>query len=159
MDLQAAADLNISDEKKKELGRVSRRVDNRVFFKLDAYGYLPRARFHLWLLDVDSHEIQQLTDSEIHDEKRPVWSPDGQFIAFFSNRTEQPDLSPGKTDLFLFNLEKQSFEKLETPEGDKRDASFSPDGRKIAYLGQKGLKADYKNIELWVLDLDQERTQ
>ena len=31
--------------------------------------------------------------------------------------------------------------------------SFSPDGEKIAYLGYDGLDADWKNNNLWIVDL------
>lgn len=143
------------DEKKKELGRIARRVKDRVFFKLDAYGYLPQARYHLWTVAIHSQAVNQLTDSEIHDETGATWSPDGGRIAFFSNRTEQPDLNPGKVDLFLYDLEKGSINLVETPEGPKANASFSPDGKQIAYFGHEGLKAGYKNDELWVVDFDQ----
>lgn len=143
------------DEKKKDLGRVSRRIDNRLFYKLDAYGYLPKARYHLWTVDINSQELKQLTDSEIHDETGAVWSPDGEKIAFFSNRSEQPDLEPDKIDLFLYDLNTGEFSRVETPDGSKFRASFSPDGQRLAYFYRPGLKADYKNIELWVVDLDQ----
>ena len=144
------------DEKKKELGRVARRVENRVFFKLDAYGYLPEAHYHLWTVDINTQDTKQLTDSEIHDEAGAVWSPDGGRITFFSNRTEQPDLNPDKIDLFMFDLKAGNFNRLDTPDGPKWKASFSPDGNKIAYFGHKGLKAGYKNDELWVVDLEQD---
>lgn len=143
----------LEDEKKKDLGRVYRRITDRVFYKLDAYGYLPKSRYHLWTLDIESKELHQLTDSEIHNETGPSWSPDGKFIAFFSNQTDQPDLNPGKTDLFLYDLDKKSSTKIETLEGYKFHAKFSPNGEKIAYLGQEGLKKDYKNTELFVVDL------
>ncbi len=143
------------DEKKKALGRVARRIENRVFFKLDAYGYLPKARYHLWTVSIDTHETTQLTASEIYNETGPVFAPDGNRIAFFSNRTEQPDLNPDKTDLYLFDVEAGTFDLVETPEGPKSNACFSPDGKKIAYFGHEGLKAGYKNDELWVVDLTQ----
>ena len=143
----------LENKEKKELGRVARRVTNRVFFKLDAYGYLPSARYHLWTVDIETKETVQLTDSPIHDESGPVWSTDGKKIAFFSNRTNQPDLNPGKTDLFLYELEKSQFEKVPTWEGPKGKASFSPDGTRIAFLGHEGTKAGYKNDELWVVEL------
>jgi len=143
-----------SDEKKKELGRVSRRVDQRVFFKLDAYGYLPKAHYHLWTVNTTTGETQQLTDSDMFDETGPVWSPDGRFIAFFSNRSDHPDLAPDKVDLFLWDIDKGEINQQNTPEGPKSNASFSPDGRKIAYFGHEGLNLDYKNTELWIVDLE-----
>ena len=142
------------DEKKKKLGRTARRIENRVFFKLDAYGYLPKNRYHLWIVDLEEKTPKQITDSEIHDETGPVWSPDGNRIGFFSNRTDQPDLNPNKVDLFIYDLETGEILKVRTPEGPKGDASFSRDGQMIAYLGYEGLKVGYKNTELWVVDLD-----
>jgi len=148
-------DINAQeDNKKKELGRVSRRITERVFFKLDGYGYLPKAHFHIWSVDIQTKELQQLTKSDIHDETSPVWSPDGKTIAFFSNRTDKPDLNPGKIDLFLYDVEEGKFDLLETPAGPKGNASFSPDGKKIAYFGHEGLIERYKNTEVWVIDLE-----
>ncbi len=50
------------DEHKKELGIVSRRI-NRVFFKLDGYGYLPRERWHIWIVEANSGRSRQVTDN------------------------------------------------------------------------------------------------
>lgn len=141
------------DDKKKELGRVSRRVTERVFFKFDAYGYLPADRFHLWRVNVETKETKQITQSENHAEKNPVWAPDGKSIAYVFNATEDPDLTPGHDDIFLLDLESGESRKLETPVGPKGHLSFSPDGQKLAYLGHVDPKADYKNTELWLVDL------
>jgi dipeptidyl aminopeptidase/acylaminoacyl peptidase len=143
----------MEDKEKKELGRVARRITNRVFFKLDAYGYLPKERYNLFLVDINSKDLTQLTESDIYDEVDPVWSPNGQSIAFFSNRTEQPDLNPNKIDLFVYDLAEERVDLISTPDGPKHHASFSPDGYKIAYIGYEGIKTGYKNDELWVVEL------
>ncbi len=141
------------DQKKKELGRVARRIDHRVFFKLDGYGYLPDAHFHLWTVNIETKKTQQITPTTNFDENGPAWSPDGHQIAFLSNRTENPDLNPQKTDIYLLNLESEKFDVIPTPEGPKGSLSFSPDGKHLAYIGHEGVKAGYKNGELWLIDL------
>ena len=154
--VQDPEDVEIKkDEKKKDLGRVARRVENRVFFKLDGYGYLPEGRTHLWLVDITTGDVQQITDSDLHDETGATWSPDGKRIAFFSNRADNPDLNPDKVDLFLYDVVTGMIDCLKTPEGPKYKASFSPDGSQIAYFGHEGLKAGYKNDELWVVGINQ----
>lgn len=148
-------DIEVQEDKKnKNLGRAARIITDRVFFKLDAYGYLPKARFHLWIVDLQTKAVRQITHSDNHDETSPIWSPNGNTIAFLSNRTDNPDLNPGKIDLFLYNIKDEDISLIKTPAGPKSKASFSPEGNKIAYLGHEGLIERYKNTELWVVDVD-----
>lgn len=140
------------DERKKELGVVSRHID-RVFYKLDGEGYLPKERWHIWTIDADSGEPTQLTEGDIYDELDPRWSPDGERIIFHSNHAEDPDLDPDAVDLFIIPAEGGEMEKLETPFGPKADPVFSPDGQWVAYLGREGRGDWWKNTSLWVVPL------
>jgi dipeptidyl aminopeptidase/acylaminoacyl peptidase len=141
------------DEQKKKLGVVNRHYD-RLFFKLDGYGYLPHERAHIWLVDARSGRSKQLTDSTVYDEHSPTWSPDGKWIAFVSNRTESPDLNPDRDDLYVMSAAGGDIRKLDTPVGGKTLPSFSPDGKSIAYLGVEGEGLSYKNLSLWVIPAD-----
>ena len=78
------------DEQKKKLGVVSRHYD-RLFFKLDGFGYLPKERQHLWVVDIASGEMRQITEHALYDEGDPTWTPDGQSIVLISNRAADPD--------------------------------------------------------------------
>lgn len=143
------------DEQKKKLGVVARHYATRTFFKLDGSGYLPETeRWHLWLVDAAGGEATQLTQGDIHDEHSPVWSPDGDQIAFVSNRTDQPDLDPDQDDIFLIPAEGGEMRRLETPAGPKGWPSFSPDGRFLAYLGSEGKGKWWQNTSLWIAPLD-----
>jgi dipeptidyl aminopeptidase/acylaminoacyl peptidase len=142
-----------SDEQKKKLGVVSRHYD-RLFYKLDGYGYLPHERTHIWVVDAANGKARQLTESEIYDEVHPTWSPDGKWIAFVSNRSENPDLTPERSDLFIMPRSGGEFKKIETPVGDKYLPSFSPDGKWLAYLGVEGEGVSYKNASLWLVPTD-----
>jgi dipeptidyl aminopeptidase/acylaminoacyl peptidase len=144
------------DEQKKKLGVVER-VYNRIFYKLDGYGYLPHERTHLWLIDARTGKAKQLTDHPVWDESFPAFSPDGQWIAFTSNHSPDPDLEE-TDDLFLMPVAGEvtspgSVRRLKTPEGSKWMPSFSPDGKWLAYYGVEGKNYgySYKNIGLWVI--------
>lgn len=141
------------DEQKKKLGVVSRRYD-RVFFKLDGVGYLPLERTHIWVVDVSTGKSRQLTDHAVYDELFPAWSPDGRWIAFTSNRSENPDFNPDLVDLYVMPAAGGEFRKIETPVGEKIHPSFSPDGKWLAYYGTEGLGKGYQNQGLWVVPLD-----
>ncbi len=141
------------DEEKRKLGVVARHYD-RVFFKADGAGFLPRERWHLWLIDAESGAATQLTDHPIYDEGAPAWSPDGQWLAFFSNRSENPDLERAAIDLWLIPAQGGELRKIATPIGQKHTPRFSPDGQWIAYIGREGKSDWWKNEHLWVVPAD-----
>lgn len=142
------------DEHKKKLGVAARHYD-RVYYKLDDDGYLPQERWHLWIVEVETGTARQLTDHPVFDENDPAWSPDGEWIAFTSNRSPSPDLDPDAIDLFILPAGGGNLQKIETPFGEKSQPSFSPDGRWIAYYGKLDRGYWYKNIDLWVVPADQ----
>jgi dipeptidyl aminopeptidase/acylaminoacyl peptidase len=141
------------DEQKKKLGVVFRHYD-RVFYKLDGSGYRSKERDHIWIVDANTGEGTQLTDHPVFDENNPTWSPDGQQIAFVSNREEEPDFFPDRSNLYVMPASGGDFRKIETPIGNKGLPSFSPDGKWIAYIGAEGENQSYKNDNLWVVPAD-----
>ena len=141
------------DEQKKKLGVVARHY-TRLFYKMDGYGYLPHERTHIWLVDARTGKGKQLTDSAVHDETSPTFSPDGKRIAFISNRSDDPDAHPEHDDLFVMPASGGEAKKIKTPIGMKSNLSFSPDGKWLAYLGAEGEHLDYQNTSLWVVPVD-----
>ncbi len=144
------------DEQKKKLGVVSRHYQ-RIFYKLDGYGYLPHERRHIWLVDARSGKTKQMTDHPIYDELTPAWSPDGKWIVFVSNRSPDPDSTPDREDIYILPAAGGEMHRLNTPIGNKSQPSFSPDGKWLAYFGNEGENQWYKNTGLWVLPLDGSR--
>ncbi|RMH70382.1 MAG: S9 family peptidase [Gemmatimonadetes bacterium] len=141
------------DDQKKKLGIVARHYD-RVFFKYDGYGYLPKERWHIWTVDVAKGKTTQLTDHAVYDENEPVWSPDGTAIAYFSNRSENPDFNPEMIDLFVMPATGGEARKIETFEGFKFFPAFSPDGKWIAFMGTEGKGQWWKSNRVWIVPAD-----
>jgi len=142
-----------SDQQKEKLGTVKRHY-RRVFYKLDGEGYLPEERWHIWTVDTTNGRARQLTDHDIYDDKDPTWSPDGKSIAFMSNHSPDPDLERDAVDLFILPASGGKSKKVRTKFGDKSKASFSPDGRFIAYFGTEGKGEWTKNQGLWIVPTD-----
>jgi dipeptidyl aminopeptidase/acylaminoacyl peptidase len=141
------------DQQKKELGVVARHYD-RLFYKLDGYGYLPKERTHLWVVSVRNGKAQQITDHPVFDEGDPAWSPDGKWLAFVSNRSDEPDLNPDKVGLFVIPSEGGEIREIKAPIGGKTLPSYSPDGKWIAYFAQEAEAEWYKNNGLWIVPAD-----
>ncbi len=141
------------DENKRKLGVVSRHI-TRLTYKLDGYGFLPKEREHIWVVDTATKETRQLTDHAVFDEQQTSWSEDGKRIVFLSNRQPDPDMDVYAVDIFTMPAEGGEFTKLNTPRGGKNAPVFSPDGKWIAYYGADDEGKMYENNDIWVVSTD-----
>jgi dipeptidyl aminopeptidase/acylaminoacyl peptidase len=109
-------------------------VLRRVQFKRDGEGYLRELRSHVHVFDVAKKSSFQLTSGPF-DDAEPVWSPDGQRIAFVSNRTlPDADLSQN-TDIFVVAAQEGEIpRRVTTGAGGDTSPAWSPDGQWIAYV-------------------------
>ena len=103
----------------------------------------------IYTMAADGTDRKQLTNNEVLNFD-PVWSPDGNRIAFASRMEGGPLNS---FDIFVMDTDGKHFVNLtQNPRGDDRMPTWSPDGRKIAFVsGREPHRLDW---EIYVMDAD-----
>ena len=111
-------------------------VIDSLKFKEDYVGYLNRLRGHLYIFEIETGGVTQITSGDFEDYS-PAWSPDGSKIAFVSNRTAEPDLS-SNSDIWLVDPdtlhEQQEPVRVTSNLGSDRSPIWHPDGERIGYI-------------------------
>ncbi|MCZ7573524.1 MAG: DPP IV N-terminal domain-containing protein [Ardenticatenaceae bacterium] len=85
-------------------------------------------------------QIQQLTDEGRN--LRPAWSPDGQKVAFYSNRT-------GNDEIWVADLQTGDQRPLTSDPASDRRPAWSPDGQWLAFDSDRA-----GNRDIWVVRAD-----
>lgn len=102
------------------------------------------ANMEIAVMDADGGNLTQLTDNEFED-YGATWSPDGQKIAFSTNRD-------GNYEVYVMNADGSNQTNLSN-RGDADDGwwapYWSPDGQKIAFVSSRD-----GNYEIYVMNAD-----
>jgi TolB protein len=94
--------------------------------------------FELHVMNLDGTDRRRLTDNDTGDGS-PAWSPDGEKIAFVSNRAESApclfhDCTGYTNELYVMDADGDDATRLtETPHDEGGSFSWSPDGTRIVY--------------------------
>ena len=126
----------------------------------------------LYLMDLTTRTLQQLTHTDELDEYMPAFSPDGQSIAFVSERTrggmmlpsvQASGSDPRRATIYLMDVDGRNQRPLIDIEGAQRAPVFSPDGQKIAFESkaptqgtesEPGSTENNDTLEIYVIHVD-----
>jgi hypothetical protein len=107
-----------------------------------AFSAWRNGRFDIFLLDVESRTITNLTNDELFD-GAPVYSPDGRSIAFVSA------IGTGYAKLFRTDLATAgSRYALTTGESNENDPVYSPDGKRLYFTSDRSGPENIFSLDL-----------
>ena len=163
-DAAAKEEDKTPDEEKKEKPHESDvRVITSAVYRANGvadFGYVDSDRpSHIWTVAVPDGAAppetpRQITSGEFA-ENNFQWSPDGTRIYFVSNRVKEPYYYPNDSDLYSVPVGGGEATKVVSIDGTISDYTFSPDGKRIAFIGTlHGTPVrSYSQSDLWVADL------
>ncbi len=141
-------DPNTADTAKTKI-RKPYEID-RFHFKDDADGYLDNRKVHLYVFDLHTKKLDTLTRGEKNETNATI-TRDGQFIAYVSNVTLDPDRN-ANTDIFLMNVISRKTEQITHYPGSDNNPEFSPDGTHLSFNRSTG-QGNFTMYELSELHL------
>src|SRR5438067_1822210 len=109
-------------------------------------------RPQIFVIDVASGTSRQLTKGD-WDDDAPAWSPDGQEIAFVSDRRRQRHDEHLRSDLWVVAATGGKARRVTRARGAAAFPMWSPDGRSIAFIGgEHGDRFWARSADLLVID-------
>ncbi len=109
------------------------RIARRIRYRFDGVGWRGDAFRQLFVVDAYGGPTRQLTSGDGED-GAPAWSPDGDRIAFVSDRSADRDIS-GFTETYVVHKGGGTPELLSEGLPYAHNATWSPDGGRLAVVG------------------------
>ena len=98
----------------------------------------------IWVLPAEGGEARAVTDA-FNDARQPVWSPDGEWIAYQGYRD-------GDYDIWLVEEDGGSQRKLTSGRFDDREPAWSHDGTRVAFASDR--EGQSGNYDIWMMNED-----
>ncbi|SHG06328.1 WD40-like Beta Propeller Repeat [Fodinibius roseus] len=92
------------------------------------------------IIDIeDGHTVRTLTFEEVDAITNPAWSPDGDKLAFSGS-------AGGYTDLYMYDMQRDSLRKLTEDRYSDLQPAWSPDGSALAFVTDRGSETDFEKL-------------
>lgn len=139
------------------------RVITRARYRTNGAGYRePDRPSHIWVVGVPEslntpQKAKQITSGDFA-ESDIAWSRDGARIYFTSNRVKDTDFEPPDSDIYVVSAGGGAVTKVASIDGPIGELSLSPDGRRIAFVGEINregkVQRSYSQTDLFVTGVE-----
>ena len=129
------------------------RITNRLKHESDGSGYMDKGFSHLFYISADGGAPIQVT-REPYNHRSFDWSKDSKILIFSSNYTENWEYDFRNSEMYSIKVDGSNLKQLTNRRGPDYGGVFSPDGRKIAYLGYNDKVQTYQVNRLYLMNAD-----
>ena len=129
------------------------RITNRLKHESDGSGYMDKGFSHLFYISSDGGAPIQVT-REPYNHRSFDWSKDSKILIFSSNYTENWEYDFRNSEMYSIKVDGSNLKQLTNRRGPDYGGVFSPDGRKIAYLGYNDKVQTYQVNGLYLMNAD-----
>ncbi len=105
----------------------------------------------IFTIDVATGQLRQLTTGTDWRDESPRWSPDGQFIAFSSNRAHygpEPESGTPDLDVYVMRADGSDLRRITDDPGNDNDPSWTPDGQAIVFSSDRASRGDLYRVRV-----------
>lgn len=127
---------------------------DRVHYRSDGTGFLPRGHRHIFVVSTDGGTARQITTGDFNHGGKISWSRDSQRLFIGTNRHQDWEYQPLETDIYEISIADGTVKNLTNRPGPDGQPVISPNGRKIAYARFDDRKLSSQNSRLFVMDVD-----
>jgi Tol biopolymer transport system component len=117
-----------------------------IAFQSDVAG-----RPKVFTLDLTSGQVRQVTHGADWRDESPRWSPDGQLIAFASNRAHygaQAEQGTPDLDVYVMRADGSQVRRLTTDPGNDADPAWLPDGQSLVFSSDRSSRGDLYRVRV-----------
>ena len=129
------------------------RITDRLKHEADGSGYLDKGFSHLFYISKDGGAPIRVT-SEPYNHKNFDWSKDSKAMIFSSNYSKNWEYDFRNSEMYYIKTDGSNLKQLTNRKGPDQNGVFSPDGKKIAYLGYNDKVQTYQVNNLYLMNSD-----
>jgi acylaminoacyl-peptidase len=135
------------------------RVVERLFYRYDPVGYLPRGTWQLFVVPAEggtarqvTHEAFSMGGPALRSDSGIEWTPDGRHLIVSAIRDVERE--PLDSEVFEITVADGTLRPLTDRRGPDSSPALSPDGRRIAFTGYDDRAQGYQLTHLYVMNRD-----